>query len=629
MELTKEDKLALAMLDSYKRQSLRMKREMNPLLYDQKRDIIRENDKNKPTSQYFQTLHNMLNIYGVETKHSNSANEERSLLFNSTVSFSYIHNYIERMHHYVYTINNTVSLKLDDYIKIAQKFNVNIDDEITAINSQIEYYKSNKVYNEFYQEYERKTDLLKELREYINTLEDNSFKAGLKKEISPNSFIGQNYPTDFRKVPELSGLVDILDRTKEEFKNYFVEYKPIVDLTPTLNLIDNTDKLFTTIHFKLRAAGYQSCLADIYHDNIKDKSVIGFLKNKNNNDGFDDNDIDIYPLPAWSKCPEFILFEDGSALIKNYNNEYQEPLSSKDLIDLRSQLVGEYINEQFKKNPTIAKIFKQMKDIAYVDHLDQFTKIINKYKENETILKINDFKLMETFKNGVSKNEHHFTTYENLDDAMSKIIRTHKVKQYIHSIASNKYAHLYNEDTYKVAGELYDLKLPDNSLQDYIGKKLAAFKTPEQFNAALGSFVDSFNSFTAEATLKKAATFGVNVISEKDNIVILRIADYEQSYAMGSTSWCISRDEAYFKSYADDREQYFIYDFSKRSTDNTSMIGVTLETNGDYNIAHYKDDSDCYENEESLISYLQEAVSEFKHNAKHQSKSTIKSKISL
>lgn len=629
MELTKEDKLALAMLDSYKRQSLRIKRELTPLLYDEKRDIIRENNKNKPTSQYFQTLHNMLNVYGVETKHSNSANEERSLLFNSTVSFSYINNAINRMHHYVYTIDNKAVLKLDEYIKIAKKFNVNIDDDIKDINSQIEIYKSNKVYNEFYQECERKKDLLKELTIYIDNLENNSFNAALKKEIPTNSFIGQSYPTDFRKVPELSGLVDILDRTKEEFKNYFVESKPIVDLTPTLNLIDNTDKLFTNIHLKLRAAGYQSCLADIYHDNIKDKSVIGFLKNKNDNGGFDDKNIDIYPLPEWSKCPQFILFEDGSALIKNYNNEYQEAISSKDLIDLRGQLVGEYINEHFKKNPTIAKTFKKMKDIAYVESIDQFTKILNKYKENEAILKINDFRLMETFKNEAAKNEHHFTTYEKLDDVMSKIIRTHKVRQYIHSIASNKYAHLYNEDTYKVAGELYDLKLPDNSLQDYIGKKLAAFKTPEQFNAALGSFVDSFNSFTAEATLKKAATFGVNVISEKDNIVILRIEDYEQSYTMGSTSWCISRDEAYFKSYADDREQYFIYDFSKRSTDNTSMIGVTLETNGDYNIAHYKDDSDCYENEESLISYLQEAVAEFKNNVKNQNKPTIKSKISL
>lgn len=625
----KEFLLAMSILDSYKRQSVKSKRELEPLLYDHKKKMIQDNEKNKSTDQYFKTLNNMTVVYGIESKYAKMAHQEKSLLENATVSLSYISRYMEVMKNHVYSVHNTIDLKVEEYQIIANQFNINIDDDLDVIKSHIKAYKSTDVFNNFHKEYDRKNEILKDLDHYIRKLMKDSWDASMRKEIPNNSFIGQNYPTDFRKSPELVGLVEILDRAKEEFKNYFVDGKNIVDLTDAFALIDNTDEIFKSIHIKLREVGYQSCAADSYADQKKENSVLGFLKAKNEEEPLAHKNKNVYTLPEWSNINKFIVFADSSVLIQNKRNEYQEVLSSKDLIELRSRLVGEYINEQFKKNPTIAKTFKQMKDIAYVEHLDQFTKIINKYKENEAILKINDFNLIETFKNEASKNEHHFTTYEKLDDAMSKIIRTHKVKQYIHSIASNKYAHLYNENTYKVAGELYDLKLPDNSLQDYIGKKLAAFKTPEQFNAALGSFVDSFNSFTAEATLKKAATFGVNVISEKDNIVILRIEDYEQSYTMGSTSWCISRDEAYFKSYADDREQYFIYDFSKRSTDNTSMIGVTLETNGDYNIAHYKDDSDCYENEESLISYLQEAVSEFKHNAKHQSKSTIKSKISL
>jgi hypothetical protein len=451
----------------------------------------------------------------------------------------------------------------------------------------------------------------------------------MKGDIPNNTFIGQNYPTDFRKSPELVGLVDILDRAKEEFKNYFVEGKHIVDLTDAFALIDNTDEIFKSIHIKLRAVGYQSCIADTYADQQKDKSVLGFLKSKNEEDLLADKKTDIYTLPEWSNTQRVIIFADSSALIQNNRNEYQEVLSSKDMVELRSRLLGEYINEQFKKNPTIAKTFKQMKDIAYVEYFDTFTKILNKYKENEPVLKLNEFALLSTFKEAAANNEHSFTIYEKFDDAMSKTIRDHKVKQFIHSIASKKYDHLYNEETYKLAGELYDMKLPDNSLQDYVGKKLAAFKTPEQFNGALNKFLGSLNSFTLDATKAKANTYGVEVISENDNKLILRIKDFDESHAMGSSSWCISRDESYFKSYADYREQYFIFDFSKEKTDNSSTIGVTLETNGDYSTAHYKDDSECEEDEEEMIQYLQDEVYEYKKGLKTENVTKIEQKEKL
>lgn len=618
--------LALSILDSYKRQSMKIKRELEPLLYDYKKKMSQDNEKNKPSDQYFKNLSNMTEIYGVESKFARAAHEEKSLLDNATVSLSYIKDYLDIMKKHVYSVHNNLTLKVEEYQKIAVQFNVAIDEEVAEIQPHIEAYKSTDVFNEFYKEHDKKTAILKELDTYIRQLMKESWDASMRGDIPSNTFIGQNYPTDFRKSPELVGLVDILDRAKYEFKNYFVDSKHIVDLTGAFALIDNTDEIFKSIHIKLRAAGYQSCIADIYADQQKDKSVLGFLKAKNEEDLLADKKTDIYTLPEWSNTSKIIVFADSSVLIQNKRNEYQEVLSSKDMIELRSRLLGEYINEQFKKNPTIAKTFKQMKDITYVEYFDTFTKILNKYKENEPILKLNEFALLSTFKEAAANNEHSFMIYEKFDDAMSKIIRDHKIKQYIHSIASKKYDHLYNEETYKLAGELYDMKLPDNSLQDYVGKKLAAFKTPEQFNGALNKFLGSLNSFTLDATKAKANTYGVEVISENDNKLILRIKNFNQSHAMGSASWCISRDESYFKSYADHREQYFIFDFSKDNTDNNSMIGVTLETNGDYSTAHYKDDSECEEDEEEMIQYLQDEVYEYKEGLKAKNGSKIEQK---
>lgn len=620
-----EYKLALSILDSYKRQSMKIKRDLHPLLYDYKNKMTIDNEKNNPNDQYFKKLRNITEVYGIESKFAKFAHEEKSLLDNLTVSLSYIRDYIDSVHKHIYTVHNTVKLKVEEYQIIASQLNISIDDDVDAIQSHVEDYKSTKVFNEFYKERDRKSEILKELDQYIRQLMKDSWDASMKGEIPGNTFIGQNFPTDFRKSPELTGLVDIIDRAKEEFKNYFVEGgTPIVDLTDAFKLIDNTDEIFKSIHMKLRAVGYQSCIADTYADHQKDNSVLGFLKAKNEEDLLAYKNKDVYTLPEWSNANKIIIFSDSSALIKNKRNEYQEVLSSKDMIELRSRLLGEYINEQFKKNPTIAKTFKQMKDIAYVEYFDTFTKILNKYKENEPILKLNEFALLSTFKEAAANNNSSFTIYEKFDDAMSKIIRDHKTKQYIHSIASKKYDHLYNEETYKLAGELFDLKLPDNSLQDYIGKKLAAFKTPEQFNEALTVFLESLNSFTMKATLNKAEKFGIEVISENDNKLILKINNFDESKTMGSSSWCISRDESYFKSYAEDREQYFLIDFSKESTDNSSMIGITLEKNGDFSAAHYKDDDECNPDDDDIVEYVQDAVYEFKQALKNKNEATVK-----
>lgn len=620
-----EYKLALSILDSYKRQSMKIKRDLHPLLYDYKNKMTIDNEKNNPNDQYFKKLRNITEVYGIESKFAKFAHEEKSLLDNLTVSLSYIRDYIDSVHKHIYTVHNTVKLKVEEYQIIANQLNISIDDDVDAIQSHVEDYKSTKVFNEFYKERDRKSEILKELDQYIRQLMKDSWDASMKGEIPGNTFIGQNFPTDFRKSPELTGLVDIIDRAKEEFKNYFVEGgTPIVDLTDAFKLIDNTDEIFKSIHMKLRAVGYQSCIADTYADHQKDNSVLGFLKAKNEEDLLAYKNKDVYTLPEWSNANKIIIFSDSSALIQNKRNEYQEVLSSKDMIELRSRLLGEYINEQFKKNPTIAKTFKQMKDIAYVEYFDTFTKILNKYKENEPILKLNEFALLSTFKEAAANNNSSFTIYEKFDDAMSKIIRDHKTKQYIHSIASKKYDHLYNEETYKLAGELFDLKLPDNSLQDYIGKKLAAFKTPEQFNEALTVFLESLNSFTMKATLNKAEKFGIEVISENDNKLILKINNFDESKTMGSSSWCISRDESYFKSYAEDREQYFLIDFSKESTDNSSMIGITLEKNGDFSAAHYKDDDECNPDDDDIVEYVQDAVYEFKQALKNKNEATVK-----
>lgn len=149
-----------------------------------------------------------------------------------------------------------------------------------------------------------------------------------------------------------------------------------------------------------------------------------------------------------------------------------------------------------------------------------------------------------------------------------------------------------------------------NIFQEYIGKKIAAYKTPEQFNEGLASFLKSFNGFDMQSLTLKAENTGVRMISDSDNKLIVEIENYEQSEKLGSSSWCIVRDESYFNSYTGDgNKQYFLYDFSYDSSDNESMIGFTIDRNGEHYAAHYKNDDEVNENE-SILMYAHNMVNE-------------------
>lgn len=212
------------------------------------------------------------------------------------------------------------------------------------------------------------------------------------------------------------------------------------------------------------------------------------------------------------------------------------------------------------------------------------------YKENIEILKLYKVDPLETFLKKAD-NVSSYKSLELLDDYLHKVVKDHKVKQYAHSISSNKYEHLYDERTYKIIEDIYDFKIQREDLQNYIGKKIAAYKTPEEFNEALKSFYNSFNEFNHQSIIKKANYHNARILIEDEDLVVLEIKSFGESKIFGSSSWCISRDASYFDSYiSEDNQQYIVFDFSKESDDIASMIGITLDSNGNYSAAHYKDD---------------------------------------
>lgn len=294
------------------------------------------------------------------------------------------------------------------------------------------------------------------------------------------------------------------------------------------------------------------------------------------------------------------MFNDDSMIVTDADSKVKRVFSNIEATFILNDIIGNDIKQSLRKTPVIMKKFMDM----YIENNRRPVSVylvMNTYLNNEQVLKSNKFNIidaLQTMKEDINSKqyleERKFDDHcEALDDEMNAIVKNHKVKQYAHSIASNKYMHLYDEKSYKIIEAIYDLKIESSVLQDNIGKKIAAYHTPDEFNAGLKSLLNTFSDFTPEKIREKASACKADVIVEEDNKIIIKIEDFKQSKIMGSSSWCIARDEHYFKSYVGDyNHQYFIYDFNKDSSDNESMIGITLSPEIECEAAHMKNDDD-------------------------------------
>lgn len=73
------------------------------------------------------------------------------------------------------------------------------------------------------------------------------------------------------------------------------------------------------------------------------------------------------------------------------------------------------------------------------------------------------------------------------------------------------------------------------------------------------------------------------VVFNEGSCVIVHVPSFDSSHKLcgnGRTGWCISREESYFRNYvtsSSNRDQYFLFDFSRKETDAFAHIGFTVE----------------------------------------------------
>jgi hypothetical protein len=344
-----------------------------------------------------------------------------------------------------------------------------------------------------------------------------------------------------------------------------VLYKMTIDIeTMKENIKKQTPEVMKTMANKF-------CDSQIDTDN----DISNFLKSKD----FDHLIETRVQLKGQSR-PDSILFLDGSYAYVD-NGQYRHTLSEYDYFDSRKELHESAIGHLSRKKPKVATFFKRF--IEDSESAVDIIPVLDTYQQYGDVVA----------RSGINVLQMTDKSMESVDDSINEVVLEHKLNQYVNSILSNKYQHLLTPEARDMLKIIYDAGVNKQSLQNYVGKKIAALKTPEEFLEYVTKVKDHFSGFTHNALSTKLEGNGIKPCYDKDGIVIFHVENFETSKKLGSPSWCISRTSNYFEDYtANGSRQYFMYDFNEKETSNNSMIGFTIKKDGSVLASHLKNDDD-------------------------------------
>ena len=537
--------------------------------------------------------------------------------------------------YYDYSLSVDYSILLKKWENVVPSLHMTCKKEVQELNKIID---STREANTFFKtRYETFVDFLIKSGDFMAAHNrHNTRLPNINPHQSRESFVGfdnsRNYSSFFghRPVQEVrqsltmteqyKGIYDRQERLLTDFieanKDILVSRETHVDFNQT-NLIADYKKVLkiceiliekTNVHMNCKHLKAVSFLADYAnsHDEIialtsfdekfRDLNIVAVMNNIKN-----------------SNITASIVFDDRSVAVKKkgYDGFQYSPTSFVGA-DLIIDGYVDDINHMLRKNPSMNKSVKVLLKNLRTKHVNNQHLLYNSLKglkiglksyfDNENILKAHSFDMINELKTSRS--------FEEFDDKIHKVVRKHKIEQYAMSIVSNKYKNLYSEKTLSIMEELYDMGISTHILQDMIGKKMASIKNTRSLNAALKSLLNSINGFEISNIKMKAKANNVKILFEAEDYLVLEIDNFKQSKAMGSPSWCISRDDYHFNSYTEGGNiQVFAYDFSLTSKDNKSIVGVTLTRGMKVHAAHNKNDTELRDKatKEKLIKIVAEA----------------------
>jgi hypothetical protein len=228
---------------------------------------------------------------------------------------------------------------------------------------------------------------------------------------------------------------------------------------------------------------------------------------------------------------------------------------------------------------------KELKEIVgkHLGYLPKFKSWVDQGYSLENIQSV--FNALTTEK--IDKNIHEFETPEDVINYVIDKKNTKLTNQCIKCIPSRARKNV----TDKLL-ELIKLNIEHvDDIKSFYSKKGGRYTEPESLYNDTENLIESLSGGWSVDNV----FYNIEELVYRDeSTLILDVNSYERSEILGSKSWCISFDRYHWNQYVSRfNKQYFIFDFSKSIGDKKSMIGVTLDIEGNITHSHYRDDSEC------------------------------------
>lgn len=132
------------------------------------------------------------------------------------------------------------------------------------------------------------------------------------------------------------------------------------------------------------------------------------------------------------------------------------------------------------------------------------------------------------------------------------------------------------------------------------------FLTAEQ-NAGFSKFQDAI-----EECNRKFGQFGVNVVFDDESIIVMEVLTFQACRELFSnTSWCIKDSRSMWNSYVGtdkNNKQYMISNFNLPSSDNKSVIGITIGPGQSIKACHLKNDGSASNNIKRILNDFESEI---------------------
>ncbi len=285
--------------------------------------------------------------------------------------------------------------------------------------------------------------------------------------------------------------------------------------------------------------------------------------------------------------------------------------SKTDISDTSKYPIAYDINKERKNRSMIGLFTRMYIDGAPIDVLENILKFLDTNKASELLIKNNNdnsttrlgnildiYKIVET-------NKDKRPVHETLSDAIATYNKDSVVKKWVNRMPSTLRT-LFKERDY-LYKELNDYLIPffDLTITEqkevetkFFGNgvskgKISMYDSPDAFLRDLRTLLSdislTYNKVLALLNNRNDA----DLIAKTEDYIVLKVYSFEASRLFGEkVSWCISREESYFKQYYEggDRNLFFIFNYKEGVDILDTKVGVCVEP-GEVD----EDDNDIYE----------------------------------